>query len=166
MKEYIWVVSNASISNSASAHLHKPPRAQDHISLTDTSNCMHMPGQGVWVFIFNFLFGNDCRFTGGCKEMYREDAVTPASPKVSILHNIKSKKRVLVQSTELVQVAPVVKALVCMRVHKCTCSSMQFYDMYRYVNTTATRIPNCTITIRPSPSPSLWPRVALLIPNS
>lgn len=137
MKEYIWVVSNALISNNVSDHLHKPPRARDHVSTIDNSNSVHLSGPGVWVSIFNFLFGNDYRFTGGYKEMCREDPGTlpPASHKVSILHKpsiipkLRNEKKKNLRNghwyniaTDLIQILPVIQAHVCVCAYVTLCN--------------------------------------------
>ena len=142
------------ISNNVSDHLHKPPRARDHVSTIDNSNSVHLSGPGVWVSIFNFLFGNDYRFTGGYKEMCREDPGTlpPASHKVSILHKpsiipkLRNEKKKKPEKWALVQYCHrpysdfTSYTGTCMRV--CICNSLQFYNMYFCINTLP-KIRNC-----------------------
>lgn len=47
------------------------------------------------IFLFHFLFWDNYRFKGGCKEMYKEVpcALPPASSSVDILHNYNSTSK-------------------------------------------------------------------------
>lgn len=125
-------------------------------SMADISIPVDSQGQRARVFIFNFLSENNYRFTGGCKEIYREDPHTLllASPKVRILHkqSITSKARNGHSTTHRTFSHHIhhtgVHACMCV----CVCTALcNFITRVLLCNTSTAKIFNCTTAIRPPP---------------